>query len=68
MNYGMIATGNHDYSDSLRGAPLPAVQRSGFLKCQAKTYRVCGRHECLPYSKNAVHSEIYKHQFAEQLS
>ncbi len=54
MNYGMIATGNHCNSDSLRGAPLPAVKRSGFLCVSAKTYHVRGRHECLPYSKDDV--------------
>ena len=34
-----------------------------FSSVSAKTYRVPGRHECLPYSKNATCSEINKHQF-----
>ena len=111
----MIATGNHDDFDSLRGAPPqgkvfsrafrltntnlpscclnPIAQigvcrfilgtlgnhcRGGihasrqynvpfFLNVSAKTYRVCGRHECLPYSKNVTYSEISKHQFVSLL-
>ena len=63
----MIATGNHGNSDSLRGAPLPAVQCSDLLSISAKTYRVLGRHECLPYSKDGTCLEIYKHQFVVQL-
>ena len=42
LNYGMIATGNHCNSDSLRGAPLPAVKRSDYLRVSAKTYCVTG--------------------------
>ena len=34
-----------------------------FSSVSAKTYRVPGRHECLPYSKNATCSEINKQQF-----
>ena len=67
MNYGMIATGNHCNSDSLRGAPLPAGKGSSILGVLAKTYRVPGRHECLPYSNNVKCSKIYKHQFAGML-
>ena len=47
--------------------PFPAVQCSDFLGVSAKTYRVLGRHECLPYSKDGTCSEIYKHQFAGML-
>ena len=35
------------------------------LRVSAKKYRVPGRHECLPYSKNVTCLEITKHQFAE---
>ena len=64
----MIAIGNHGNSDSLRGAPLPAVKLSNFTPHFGKLYRVLGRHECLPYSKDGTCLEIYKHQFIGLLS
>ena len=42
LNYGMIATGNHCNSDSLRGAPLPAVKCSDIPSISAKTYCITG--------------------------
>ena len=41
----------------------PGSESSNILGVLAKTYRVPGRHECLPYSKNVKCSKIYKQQF-----
>ncbi len=49
MNYGMIATGNHCNSDSLRGAPLPAVKSSDITLHFGKNVLLYGSHEWLPY-------------------
>ena len=38
MNYGMIATGNHQYSNSLRGAPL-LVSKGSLGRPMAALYR-----------------------------
>ena len=54
MNYGMIATGNHCNSDSLRGAPLPAVKSSDITPHFGKNVLLYGSHEWLPYSKDEV--------------
>ena len=54
MNYGMIATGNHCNSDSLRGAPLPAVKSSDIAPHFGKNVLLYGSHEWLPYSKDEV--------------
>ncbi len=54
MNYGMIATGNHCNSDSLRGAPLPAVKSSDIAPHFGKNVLLYGSHEWLPYSKDDV--------------
>ena len=51
MNYGMIATGNHCNSDSLRGAPLPAVQCSVIHRHFGENVLPYGSHEWLPYSR-----------------
>ena len=38
MNYGMIATGNHDYPDSLRGAP---PSRAARIRAAWKLFETC---------------------------
>ena len=63
MNYGMIATGNHCNSDSLRGAPLPAVKSSDIAPHFGKNVLLYGSHEWLPYSKDEVRLINCKHQF-----
>ena len=60
LHYGMIATGNHCNSDSLRGAPLPAVKCTVFRGVSAKTYCPTGginasptvRTQCVRKSSN----------------
>ena len=54
MNYGMIATGNHCNSDSLRISPLPAVKSSDIAPHFGKNVLPHGSHEWLPYSKDEV--------------
>ena len=54
MNYGMIATGNHCNSDSLRISPLPAVKSSDIAPHFGKNVLLYGSHEWLPYSKDEV--------------
>ena len=51
MHYGMIATGNHCNSDSLRGAPLPAVKCTDYMSVSAKTYCITGAMNGSPTAK-----------------
>ena len=42
----------------------PGGEMFRFSETLGENVPVLGRHECLPYSKNAKRVEIYKHQFA----
>ena len=64
MNYGMIATGNHCNSDSLRGAPLPAVKCTDYMSISAKTYCVTGAMNGSP----TVKTQCVQNQFIHPLT